>query len=203
MRWGWVWAAGAGYAVGSVPTGLVVGRLLAGVDVRRFGSHSSGATNVLRTAGAVAAGATLCLDVAKGYAAPAILRALGGGPGAQAVAAAAAGVGHSWPVFAGFQGGRSVGTTVGSLLALEPGTAALAVGAGVPVIALTRYVSLGSLAGAATAGVAIFRSPRVAGPVRGYTCFAVALLVLRHRANIARLLRGTEHRLGDPPAAAG
>ncbi|HUY96423.1 MAG TPA: glycerol-3-phosphate 1-O-acyltransferase PlsY [Verrucomicrobiae bacterium] len=197
MGVGRVAAVGFGYGVGSVPTGVLVGRLLAGVDVRRYGSHSSGATNVLRTAGPVAGVATLCLDAAKGYLAPVVVRRLGGGQAAQAAAAAAAGVGHSWPAFAGFQGGRSVMTTIGSLLALEPGTAGLALLGGVPVIALTRYVSLGSLAGALTAAAVAVRSPRVAPSVRRYTCFAAALLVVRHRGNIARLARGQEHRLGD------
>ncbi len=197
-------ASGAlGYLVGSIPTGVAIGRLLAGVDVRHYGSHSSGATNVLRTAGPPAAVATLLLDAAKGYGPPAVVRALGGGPAAQAAAAAGAGVGHSWPCFAGFRGGRSVMATVGSLAALDPSTAALAVLGGLPVIAATRYVSLGSLAGAAAAAAAAFRSPGVPAPVRGYTCFAVGLLIWRHRGNIDRLLDGREHRLGDPPAATG
>jgi len=203
MRGGTIAAATLGYLVGSIPTGVAVGRLLAGVDVRRYGSHSSGATNVLRTAGTGAGVATLCLDAAKGYVAPAVVRQLGGGALAQAAAAAGAGVGHSWPCLAGFRGGRSVMVTIGSLLALEPGTAGLALIGGLPVIAATRYVSLGSLAGAGTAAAASFRSPRIAGAVRAYTCFAAGLLVLRHRGNIARLLGGAEHRLGDPAPPPG
>src|SRR5437660_100799 len=111
---------GLGYLIGSLPFGIWLGRLSKGVDVREHGSGGSGTTNVLRTVGPGAAGAVFVLDVAKGGAAVATARGLGAGRSGQAAAGLAAVVGHSWPLFARFRGGKSVATAFGALLLVSP-----------------------------------------------------------------------------------
>ncbi|HUY55645.1 MAG TPA: glycerol-3-phosphate acyltransferase [Candidatus Nanopelagicaceae bacterium] len=190
-------AAGAGYLLGSIPMGVIVGRLAAGVDVRKFGSRVSGATNVLRTAGPGAAAATFGLDTAKGYLAARVGEGIAGDEGSVAAAVGAA-VGHSWPVFAEFKGGRSVLTCWGSLIAMDHSAAVAAASAGTATAVTTKYVSAGALTGLGVATIAtLVRSggrPRK-GPV--FCLFALGLLVYRHRDNLGRLRRGEERRLGD------
>lgn len=190
-------AAGAGYLLGSIPMGVMVGRLAAGVDVRKFGSRVSGATNVLRTAGPGAAAATFGLDTAKGYLAARVGEGIGGDSGSVAAAVGAA-VGHSWPVFAEFKGGRSVLTCWGSLIAIDPAAATAAATAGAAVSVTTKYVSVGALTGVGVAAAATL--VRSGGrPQKGsvFCLLALGLLVYRHRENLERLRRGEEHRLGD------
>jgi len=191
-------AAGAGYLLGSIPIGVIMGRLAAGVDVRKYGSRVSGAANVLRAAGPVAAAATLGLDTTKGYLAVKLAEQLRAGEEGAVAAAVGAAVGHSWPVFADFKGGRSVVTCWGSLMALDGPAAASAAMAGSLTIATTRYVSGGALTGAAAAAAATWLCPQ--GPSRRatwFTLFTLAFLVLRLQDNIGRLRRGQERRLGD------
>ena len=120
----------AGYLIGSVPFGLIVGKAVGGLDVRDFGSGNMGTANVLRTVGARAGAITFGLDVAKGAAAVAVARKLGADPAAQAAAGLAACVGHSWPVFARFRGGKAVATAFGGLLMVSPQAAAWATAGG-------------------------------------------------------------------------
>src|SRR6202051_3834678 len=116
----------AGYRIGSVPFGLIVGRAVGGLDVRDFGSGNMGPANVLRPVGARAGAITFALDVAKGAGAVAIARRCGADPAAQAAAGLAACIGHSWPVFARFRGGKAVATAFGGLLMVSPEAAAWA-----------------------------------------------------------------------------
>lgn len=191
-------ASVAGYAIGSIPFGLLLGRATRGLDVREVGSGSMGSTNVLRAAGPAAAGATFALDVGKGTAAVLCARTLGAGPPGQAAAGLAAMVGHSWPVFAGFRGGKSVATAFGAMLAISPEASACAVAGGLSALAVTRIVSVGSLvaAGSATLGAGVFvarggpRSPLV------FAGLASALIAIRHTDNLRRLARGLEPRVG-------
>ena len=195
-------AAGAGYLLGSIPIGVIVGRAAAGIDVRKYGSRVSGATNVLRTAGPAAAAATFGMDTAKGYVAARLGKLLAGDEGAVAAGVGAA-VGHSWPVFAEFQGGRSVLTCWGSLLAIDPPAAAAAAIAGAGTAATTRYVSAGALTGVGVAAAVSLLGARKRpgqGPV--FSLFSLGFLLYRHRENIARLRRGEERRLGDQIKAA-
>jgi glycerol-3-phosphate acyltransferase PlsY len=188
-------ACAAGYALGSVPVGLWLGRRARHLDVRQFGSGSMGTTNVLRTIGPAAAAATFALDVAKGSAAVLVARALGADAAGQAAAGFAAVIGHSWPAFASFRGGKSVATAFGGVLLLSPVGSACAVAVGLPSLVATRIVSVGSLSAAAAATVgsgvhwAFF-----GGPPAGfaYTAGVSAVVVLRHRANLRRLARGEE-----------
>jgi acyl phosphate:glycerol-3-phosphate acyltransferase len=196
-------ATAAGYAIGSIPFGLLLGRATRGLDVREVGSGSMGSTNVLRAAGPAAAGATFALDVGKGTAAVFCARALGADAPGQVAAGLAAMVGHSWPVFAGFRGGKSVATAFGAMLAISPVASACAVAGGLSALAGTRTVSVGSLvaAGSATVGAGVFaarggpRSPLV------FAGLASALIAIRHSDNLRRLARGVEPRLGRPRRA--
>lgn len=187
-------AGAAGYALGSVPVGLWLGRRIRHLDVRQFGSGSIGTTNVLRTIGPAAAATTFVLDVAKGSAAVLVARALHADPGGQAAAGIAAVVGHSWPALARFRGGKSVATAFGGVLLMSPVGAAGAVVTGIPALLGTRIVSVGSLTAAAGATVASGVHWALGGPAAGfaYTASVSAIIVLRHRANLGRLARGEE-----------
>jgi glycerol-3-phosphate acyltransferase PlsY len=187
-------AAATGYVIGSIPFGLLLGRAARGLDVRDLGSGSMGTTNVLRAVGPGAAAATFALDVAKGAAAIRCARALDAGPAGEVTAGIAAMVGHSWPVFAGFRGGKSVATAFGVLLEISPEASRWALAGGVAALATTRTMSVASLAAAGSAtvgaGVAVARGGEVAPLV--FTGLASALIVVRHTANVRRLLRGLE-----------
>jgi glycerol-3-phosphate acyltransferase PlsY len=185
------------YLVGAVPVGWLVARLFGVADIRREGSGNIGATNVLRTAGRLPAVLTLIGDVAKGCLAAWAGAALAGAGGPPAAAAAVAAVaGNCWSVFLRFRGGKGVATGFGALLALAPLATLPAAVVFAAVTGTSRYVSLGSLTAAACVPLGAlllgYSGATVAGTV------AVALIVLgRHRENIARLLAGNEHRLGE------
>lgn len=197
-------ATATGYAIGSIPFGLLLGRASRGLDVREVGSGSMGSTNVLRVAGPVAAGMTFALDVGKGTAAVLCARALGASPNGQIGAGLGAMVGHSWPAFAGFRGGKSVATAFGVLLAISPEASAYAVAGGLSALAATRTVSVGSLAAAGSAtvgaGIAVARGGSRAPLV--FAGLASALVAIRHSDNLRRLARGLEPRLKLPRKAA-
>lgn len=194
---------GLAYACGSLPWGLWLGRMFRGVDVRTLGSGNLGATNVYRSLGPGLGIATLLLDVLKGALPVALLPAQpfaaafpGGTEWCRLAVAFAAVAGHVWTFLAGFRGGKGVATTAGVLLALSPmafGAFALVF---VLTVALTRFVSLGSVLGAVAFAVALALG--AAGPGRTPTVVLGALLALlviaRHRANLVRLLRGEERR---------
>jgi acyl phosphate:glycerol-3-phosphate acyltransferase len=195
----------AGYALGSVPVGLWLGRRIRRIDVRQFGSGSMGTTNVLRTLGPTAALTTFVLDVAKGSAAVALARALGADPAGQAAAGFAAVIGHSWPALARFHGGKSVATAFGGVLLMSPIGAGAAVAAGIPALLATRIVSVGSLSAAAGATLGSGVHWALGGPPAAfaYTAGVTAVIVVRHHANLARLLRGEEPRVRLRRRAAG
>lgn len=186
-----IWIAAA-YLCGSIPFGLLIARATTGKDVRTVGSGNIGATNVARAAGKPAAVLTLLLDAVKGLA-PVLLAARFAGarppllPAACAVAAVA---GHCFPVWLRFRGGKGVATGLGVTLALAP-WAALAGGcAWLALYKLVRISSVGSLSGVAVSLlVAAFTADRYA--VYGLACVAL-LILLRHAANIRRLLRNQE-----------
>lgn len=190
-------AAALGYGIGSIPIGLLIGRARRGLDVRETGSGSMGSTNVMRVVGPAAGAATFALDVGKGTAAVLAARALGAGTEGQVAAGLAAMVGHSWPVFAGFRGGKSVATALGVLLPMSGEVSAWAVAGGLAGLASTRTMSVGSLtaAGVGTlgAGVSALRGGPTAPLV--FVGLASALVVVRHSDNIRRLVRGLEPRV--------
>ena len=169
------------------------------MDVREEGSHKTGATNVQRVVGLRAGVAVAALDVLKGVVAVLAVQALTHDAYVAAVAGVIAVVGHIWPVFAGFDGGRGVSTTAGAVLALAPVPFFGAFLVMATVIFLTRYVSLGSIFAACAVGPlgAIFlgRSPE-SDAVLVVALGAGGLVVLKHADNVHRLLRGKERRLG-------
>ncbi len=193
-------ATAVGYVIGSIPFGLLLGRATRGLDVREVGSGSMGSTNVLRVAGPAAAGATFALDVGKGTAAVLCARAAGAGSAGQVAAGLGAMVGHSWPVFAGFRGGKSVATAFGALLAISPEVSACAVAGGLTGLVSTRIVSVGSLAAAASATVGAGVSTARGGPRAPliFAGLATALIAIRHIDNLRRLARGLEPRVSLP-----
>ena len=192
-----VLAAVAAYVVGAVPVGYLVARLFGVSDIRRRGSGNIGATNVLRTAGRLPGVVTLLGDVAKGWIAVAVAGWVGGNTaGALAVGAVAAVAGNCWSIFLGFRGGKGVATGLGALLRLVPLATLATLPVFLVVVLTTRFVSLGSLLGAACVpfGALALGAPRSA--VFGALGVAI-IVVLRHHENIARLRAGTERRLGE------
>jgi acyl phosphate:glycerol-3-phosphate acyltransferase len=185
------------YLIGAVPIGWLVARALGVTDIRRHGSGTIGATNVLRTLGRLPAIVTLLGDVLKGYLAVAAAAWLtAGDPLAVALATVAAVAGNCWSIFLGFRGGKGVATGLGALLRLVPWATLAALPVFVVVVASFRYVSLASLLGALCVplGAALLGYPRPSI----VAALAVALIVVgRHHANIARLRAGTESRLGQ------
>jgi acyl phosphate:glycerol-3-phosphate acyltransferase len=203
------------YCLGSFPTGYLMGKLLRGIDIRNYGSKSTGATNVLRTLGKGPAIAVLAIDVFKGilailcvhivYFLPSVtslspndsIEFLDGWRGWMKLAAGLLVViGHSRPIWLGFKGGKSAATGLGVLYALHPlvglGTTVIFAG----VLAVTRIVSLGSIS-AALGSVGLMLIFRAAFPSVLFAIMASIYVTLRHRANIQRMLAGTEPKIGQ------
>jgi glycerol-3-phosphate acyltransferase PlsY len=187
----------AAYLLGSIPFSFLVARAFGVEDVRRVGSGNVGATNVLRSAGKAAGGLALLLDVAKGAAASGLAVWLAPErPVVPALAAVAAVVGHMYPVWLRFQGGKGVATGFGAFAPLVPKASLAATALFLLTLAVTRYVSLGSVIGAVSLAALAF----VLGDssfVAGAATFTAALVVLRHRSNLQRVWRGSERRTGE------
>lgn len=180
----------ASYLAGSVPFGLLVARVATGKDVRTVGSGNIGATNVARTAGRAAAAITLLLDALKGLLPAAIAARTLAEPWAPAACGVAAVIGHCYPLWLRFRGGKGVATGFGVALALAPLSAACGAAVWVLLYKLLRISSVGSLAGVATALlVAAATAPRRS--IAGLAAIA-AIVLVRHRANLGRLLRREE-----------
>jgi glycerol-3-phosphate acyltransferase PlsY len=203
---GYVLNVAIGYLLGSIPFGLVLGFAFTGKDIRTLGSGKTGATNVLRTSGKLAAALVVIADIAKGTV-PALLgRYLWDDAGVAAAGAAAAVIGHVWPVFAGFRGGRGVATSFGGVLGLVPLLAIAFPLAGALIIASTRYVSLMSIVVTPLAALALIIAAAAGWTPWAdafYGLFAVALIEYMHLPNMRRLRAGLEPRIGrggDRPA---
>ncbi len=190
------------YLIGSIPSGLVVGRLR-GVDVREYGSGNIGTTNVLRTLGARYGAVVLIADVLKGVIAVVLARYIIETPTGEMAAGFAAVAGHDWSLFLKFKGGRGVATSLGALLPLAmPGPLSGVIGLAVfaLVTLASRYVSLASIVGSVSAVVAMavfLGLDRVPWQYLVYIVVVVALIIYQHRDNISRLLSGTESKLGQ------
>jgi glycerol-3-phosphate acyltransferase PlsY len=192
-RWPFVMGFVVAYLIGSVPFGLILTRIAGAGDLRAIGSGNIGATNVLRTGRKGLAVATLILDVLKG-AVPVWLAGRYFGPDMAVVAGLGAVVGHCFPVWLKFLGGKGVATALGVVLVLTPLVALIALVLFVAITALTRYVSLGSVLGAASACVIAWLLGHVQA-AELYLALA-ALITAKHAGNIRRLLTGTESKLG-------
>ncbi|TET66338.1 MAG: glycerol-3-phosphate acyltransferase [Dehalococcoidia bacterium] len=209
-----------GYLLGSIPFGVIIGRRSAKVDIREIGSGKTGATNVLRVAGKKAAALVLILDLLKGLLAVVFAGLIFngdylvvGGSGlwglvrsAQVLAALAAIAGHKWPVFLKFKGGRGVATFFGGLLALCPPAALFGVGVLLITAFITKYVSLGSIAGAVSTYAILVPLTIINGfPIEYlvYTLIGAIFIIVVHRDNIVRLISGTERKLGEKVKVGG
>jgi glycerol-3-phosphate acyltransferase PlsY len=184
----------AAYLLGAVPFGYLLVRTVTGRDVRASGSGNIGATNVLRTTGRLAGVATLLLDIAKGFAAVWLAdRLTGGSPAWMSAAALAAMLGHAYPVFLRFRGGKAVATFVGAFLYLTPLAVAAVLVVFVGTVAWTRYISLGSIIGAITFPLAVWLILHPPVAVVAAAAAGGGFIVWRHRGNIRRLRAGKEH----------
>jgi glycerol-3-phosphate acyltransferase PlsY len=198
------------YFLGSIPFGLIIGKLARGIDVREYGSGKIGFANVLRTAGAKAGALTFAADVGKGI----LAAGLGGiiigestamvGPltldfqAAQVAAALAAVAGHNWSVYIRFEGGRGVDTSLGGMIAMAPLIGLICLVTGIIVILVWRYVSLGSMCGVGSSILILIPLVALGHQPAEYLIYgmiATALVVYQHRDNIARLRAGTERRI--------
>lgn len=184
-----------GYLLGSIPSSFIAGKIARNIDIRQYGSGNAGATNVLRVLGPKAAVPVFLADVFKGVLAALIGRWMTGEAGA-ALAGFAAIVGHNWPIFLNFRGGKGIATSFGVLLVLFPLISFILFVAGVVVIAITKYVSLGSITAAILFPIllAVFKydwKMVLFGIVVG------GLALYRHRNNISRLMEGKENKLGQ------
>jgi acyl phosphate:glycerol-3-phosphate acyltransferase len=183
----------AGYVLGSLPWGYWLARLITGTDIRRVGSANTGAANVWRIVGFKTAVAVAFLDMGKGSAAAAVGLAAGGRTGAM-VAGIGALVGHWRPLFLRFhRGGKIVATTVGVALVLAPLASVVVAVLWWVVLLTTRYTSVASIAGAVALPLLVLAF-RGSWPELLFTAVAAAAILALHRANIERLLRGTENR---------
>jgi glycerol-3-phosphate acyltransferase PlsY len=191
------------YLLGSIPFGYLLVRLRGGGDVRESGSGGTGATNVTRRAGKWAGMLTLLLDALKGATAVLVARLLlpAGAEWWVAAAAAAVVVGHVFPVWLKFRGGKGVATGLGVFLVLAPLAVLCALSAFVVIVWVSRYVSLGSIIAAAILPFAVWSSGALRGrnsvptPAVVVAAVGAALIIYMHRANIERLLQGKENRL--------
>ena len=193
-----------GYLLGSIPSGLIVSRAYRGVDVRDQGSGKTGFTNTLRSLGLGAAIVVLLADLAKGAAPVLIARLVFDDPWAATLTGVAAVIGHTFPVFAEFRGGRGVATAFGALIAIAPGAAVAVLIAGGAVLAITRYVSVMSMTATAVAFVLIVISVATGWLAPHYLLFGAAATLaieLNHLPNMRRLLRGVEPKLGQGGAS--
>ncbi|HJS58701.1 MAG TPA: glycerol-3-phosphate 1-O-acyltransferase PlsY [Vicinamibacteria bacterium] len=183
------------YLLGSVPFSFLVARFFGVPDVREVGSGNVGATNVMRSAGKAAGILAFALDASKGAIAALAAQRLASGPVLPPLAAAAAVLGHMFPVWLGFRGGKGVATGAGAFLPLAPLATAVAISAFVLTALATRYVSLGSVVGTLTLAAAAFLTG--AHPALAWSATVIgALVVFKHRANLERIVRGTESRVG-------
>ncbi|MGE0227397.1 MAG: glycerol-3-phosphate 1-O-acyltransferase PlsY [Dehalococcoidia bacterium] len=189
----------AGYLLGSTQAGLVVGRLVRGVDIREYGSGKTGFTNTLRTVGLGGALVVVALDILKGAAPVLVGQFVFDDPLAAALGGVAAVAGHTWPVFAGFRGGRGVATSFGAFLAIAPLAALLTLVIGGIVLGVTRYVSVMSMTAMLTGFMLLSAFVILGWTDPEYELFGVAVTAsveLNHLGNLKRLLRGTEPKIG-------
>ncbi len=185
----------AAYLVGSIPFGYIITKMLSKDDIRKLGSGNIGATNVLRVLGWRAAAPVFLLDVLKGVAPVLLAKAISDIAYFHIAAGLLAMIGHSFPLFLGFKGGKAAATGIGVLIALSLPVTLVLIGWAGLIVAITRYVSLGSIIGSLTVPLLFWYFDYDLA----YILFGLAMAILvtaRHHANIKRLLNGTESKLG-------
>ncbi len=187
------------YLLGAIPVALVLGKGARGIDIRDWGSGNIGAANAQRTLGWWASAVVFLADIAKAVLPVLMARWVRQMPVVEVACGLAAIIGHNWSPYIGWKGGRGVSSGFGLVLFFFPLAALAALIVGVGVIARTRYVSLGSVVGAGAVVAFSLAYALVLGAPTEYVVFAFAaggLIVFQHRANIRRLLAGTEHKIG-------
>lgn len=195
-----------GYLLGSIPFGYLLVKIFRGEDIRRTGSGNIGATNVARLGAKGLGITTLALDALKGLLAVWIASRIAPS-GAEAllymsIAALAAVIGHMFPVWLRFKGGKGVATALGVFILLFPKALLVSLGVFILVVAATRYVSLGSILGAIAFPVSAYFMEHPDWRALVPTCVIAAMIVAKHHENIRRLLAGTENRFGGPKTPA-
>lgn len=191
----------AAYLLGSIPSAVWVGKRFYGIDVREHGSRNAGATNTMRVLGKKAALPVFAIDVAKGYAAVSLAYAAGYAAGSPELynlkfaLVGAAVLGHIFPIFAGFRGGKGVATLAGAVLGVYPPAVLLCLATFLVVFVITHYVSLSSMiAGIMLPIYTAFVFGNTYPPLIIFCCAVSVLLIFTHRKNIGRLLKGTENK---------
>lgn len=191
---GFIIAAAVSYLLGSIPNGLILGKLIWGVDLRQHGSGNIGATNAWRTIGKAGGFSIFLLDMLKGAVSAYLGLHLGGGELAGIICGLLAIAGHSWSVFLGFKGGKGVATGLGVIAMLMPMVTAIVFLVWLAIVKATGYVSLGSIVAAVLVPVlALFMGLHTDFMVLGL--IAAVFIVYRHKSNITRLLNGTESKI--------
>ncbi len=190
------------YVLGSIPSAVWIGKKFYGIDVREHGSHNAGATNTLRVLGSRAAAVVFAMDVLKGFLAVTLSHLSGYFPGSDAIfnlkiaLVAAAVLGHIFPIFADFKGGKGVATLAGATLGVYPAAVGICVLIFIAVFILTRYVSLSSMcAGISFPLVLLLIFGERSFALIAYSIVVALLLIFTHRKNIKRLINGTESKI--------
>lgn len=176
------------YLIGSIPSGLIIGKLIFGTDVRQYGSKNIGATNTYRVLGLKAALPVFLCDAAKGMVGVALFS---GTPSTMILGGILAMIGHNWSIFLGFKGGRGVATGLGVLIMLSPIVSAICFALWAVIVYFTKLVSLGSIIAAAAVPILMFSFGESAWFI-GFGGLAALFVIVRHRENIVRLLQGKE-----------
>lgn len=203
MAWKYAVVLPVAYMLGSIPWGYMVLSLRRGVDIRDYGSGRTGMSNVLRTAGGKIAALVLFLDLSKGMLAVFIAREIIGTDVSEVAVGLIVLIGHNWPIFLGFRGGRGIATGLGSLTLMVPVAAVIGAVAFIPITLLSRYLSLGSILGVVISCLVVVGLALLGLYSPTYMVYAVmaaAIIIWQHRDNIYRILNGTERRLGNPAA---
>ncbi|RMD98877.1 MAG: glycerol-3-phosphate 1-O-acyltransferase [Calditrichaeota bacterium] len=201
----------AGYLLGSIPTSIIVGKIVKGIDIRQYGSGNAGATNVFRVLGWKPGVVVMLIDIGKGAVATLYASQLVFAEGLpfsvylKILAGLAAVFGHIWTVFAGFRGGKGVGTAAGMLFALYPIAGLICLAIFLIIAFSTRYVSLASISAAISLPIVLLIMSNVFHklvelPLMIFSFFIALLIIYTHRSNIKRLIAGTENRFGKKPA---
>ncbi|NLN49007.1 MAG: glycerol-3-phosphate 1-O-acyltransferase PlsY [Clostridiales bacterium] len=183
------------YILGNFSTAYLIAKLYAGIDIRNYGSGNAGATNALRTLGKKAGIAALFGDILKGALAV-ILGKYVAGENGQILAGLFVVIGHNWPAFLNFRGGKGVATTIGVMAAINPVIVAGIVPTGIVLIAITKYVSLASILGMTVFPIIMLLTKQSVKLVL-FSFILSAMAVYRHKSNIKKLLAGTENKLGQ------
>ncbi|MBM3240040.1 glycerol-3-phosphate 1-O-acyltransferase PlsY [Candidatus Poribacteria bacterium] len=190
------------YLVGAIPFGYIIGKLWKGIDVREHGSGNIGFTNVLRVVGTIPGFIVMILDICKGVVAVVGIAKLSEAnlPILPVLCGVAAIIGHNWTIYLNFKGGKGIDTTIGVFIALNPIATLVSLAVWVIAVAITRYVSLGSMLFVICLPIAIFvtnlANKQYITTVLVAAIFAMVFAVYKHLSNIGRLLNGTEHKIG-------